>query len=79
MKQLHVADIIKINLILQNYNEALPIESYSQHRGGKGEFTDSRLPLKEPDVSESAKNMRQKKARFQSLLIETQILLRNID
>lgn len=45
MKQLHIANIVKIYLILQNHNEAFPIEPHSQHFGGEGEFTDGRLPL----------------------------------
>ena len=64
MEQLHVAYIIKIYLILQNNNEAFPIESHCQHRGGEGEFADGGLPLQKPDVSESAETKSQEESQF---------------
>lgn len=59
MEQLHITNIVKIYLILQNNNEAFPIEPHSEHRGREGEFTDGRLPLQKPDVSESAETKSQ--------------------
>lgn len=45
MQQLHVADIVYVNLLFQNDNQALAVEFDSENGCGKGEFADGRLAL----------------------------------
>lgn len=47
VQQLHVANIVNVNMFLQHYNESFPIQLDAQNSGGKGEFANGRLTLQE--------------------------------
>lgn len=38
MEEFHVANVVKVDLVLQNDNQALPVQSYGKNRGWEGEF-----------------------------------------
>jgi hypothetical protein len=43
--QLHVADIIDINMLFKHHNQSPSIQLHTQHSSGKGQLTNGRLPL----------------------------------
>lgn len=45
MEELHVADVVDIDLLLQNYYEALPVKLNGEDGRGKGELADGGLSL----------------------------------
>ena len=38
MEEFHVANVVKVDLVFQNDNQALPVQSYGKNRGWEGEF-----------------------------------------
>ena len=45
VEQLHVTDVIQIDLFLEHDGQSLAVEPYGEDRGWKGQLADGRLPL----------------------------------
>jgi len=43
--EVHVAYVVNIDFVLQNYNKPFSVHSNSKHTAGKCELADHRLPL----------------------------------
>lgn len=45
MKELHVADVVEVNLVLEDNGQSLPVQPDGEDGGRKGELADGRLSL----------------------------------
>lgn len=45
MKELHVANVVEVYLVLEDDRQSLPVQSDGENGGGKGKLADSRLSL----------------------------------
>ena len=45
MEKFHVADVVKVDLVLKYHHQSFSIQSHSQDSRGKREFAYRRLPL----------------------------------
>lgn len=45
MKQLHIADVVEVYLVLEDNRQSLPVEPDGEDGGRKGELADGRLSL----------------------------------